>query len=105
MGKPLNHKPAANTAAVITIPASQGARISIESLMFSYDAAPIAGEVTIESPAGTLLYHFYVTSAGPGPVLFGEEPLETNEKNAALIVTLAAGGGSTKGSLSLLQTR
>lgn len=105
MGKPYTHSPAANTAAVVTVPAQVGVRNEINSLVFSYDVDPAAGAtLKIESPAGTEIWRSYITAKGCGPVLFGdgEATCRAPTRNAAMIVTLSAGGSGVSGSVSLL---
>lgn len=105
MGKPFTHSPASDTAAVVTVPAQHGVHNEINSLVFSYDRDPAAGaKLTIESPAGTEIWRTYVTAKGCGPILFGEgeASCKSPTRNAAIIVTLSAGGTGVSGSVSLL---
>ena len=103
MGKPLVHAPASNTAAVITIAAVPGVAHELESVSFSYDAAPTGGSITIESPSGTVLQKLFITAAGAGPMPFGGSCLKSTSVNAAMIITLAAGGGGVSGIVNAIQ--
>lgn len=95
------HAPAANTAAVVTY-AAAGAGIShvIAGVAWSYNAAPTGGNLKIEDVSGTTILTLDITAAGPGFIPF-PVPLK-GDANAALIVTLAAGGASATGKVSVL---
>ena len=89
--------PAANTAATVTIAASQAGRRVIRAVVWSYSATPTGGRLTI-TDGGTTILDIDITVGGPGPV-----PLEyVAGVNAAVVVTLAAGGGSVVGKLSVI---
>ena len=103
MGKPLVHAPSSNTAAVITIAAVAGVAHELESVSFSYDAAPTGGSITIESPSGTTLQKLFITAAGAGPVPLGNSCLKSPTVNAAMIITLAAGGSGVSGIVNAIQ--
>lgn len=108
MGKPYTHAPASNTEAVITIAAMVGQRIKIASLVFSYDADPTGGILTIESPSGTVKHTEYVTNKGVGPVLFGGGDAgcwEAPERNTAVVIRLTAGGAGILGAVNCLQVQ
>jgi hypothetical protein len=103
MGKPLTHKPSSNTAAVITIAAVPGVAHELELLGFSYDGAPTGGNLKVESPSGTTLLELYVTSAGAGFVPLSGSCLKSTSVNAAMIITLAAGGSGVSGIVNAIQ--
>jgi hypothetical protein len=94
------HEPAANTAAVVT-KAAAGAGISnvLALVAWSYDADPTAGSLTIEDGSGTTVFKVDITTGGPG--FFAFSPPLKGTANTALIATLAAGGGSVSGIVSL----
>lgn len=109
MTKPIlasEHKkdtPTANTAAVITETGVAGRRLLLTNVMWSYNADPTNGRITIESPIGTTRIDLDITSKGPAKLNF--DPFQT-EPGDGIKVTLAAGGtnitGKINGAVSLL---
>jgi hypothetical protein len=93
--------PAANTPTVITY-AAAGAGLGhvISGVAFGYDLAPTGGKLTIEDGSGNVVFQAPVTNAGPGVFYF--TPAKQGSGNAAMILTLAAGGTGVKGYLSVL---
>ena len=94
------HYPAANTAAVITIAASSEQYWALDWAMWSYSEEPTAGRLTV-AIGGTTYLDIDITSAGPGPLRF--DPPVYNPaftKGEAMVITLAAGGGTCVGKLS-----
>lgn len=94
------HTPAANTAAVVTLTAA-GAGVSnvIRGIAWGYSEAPTGGSLKIEDGAGTTVFSVPITAAGPGFIpVFGK-----GSANTALVVTLAAGGGTCVGSVNVLE--
>lgn len=97
------HQPAANTAAVCTLPAVEGKSRHIGQILLSYDDDPTGGEIKVEeyNAAGdtverTIIKHA-VTSGGLGPWLFA--PTIKFTANRKVVVTLAAGGSGVSGAL------
>lgn len=102
MGKPLVHDPGDNTESLITIAAVSGVAHEIEGYGFSYDEAPAAAKAfTVESPSGTVLQKWYVTSAGVGPIPSSGSCLR-GASGEALIIRLAAGGAGIAGSVNCI---
>lgn len=105
LGTALDAQPAANTAATVTLAAvansagGEGRRWSIGGIAWSYDATPSGGSISITN-GGTKAFDLDITSAGPGSITFGE-PLKA-DPNAAVVVTLAAGGAGVTGKLVVL---
>ena len=96
----LNHAPAAATAAVCTLDADTDRPNRLNSVFWSYSAAPTGGSIKVEAASGSTIWGPHaITAAWPGSWTF-DPPLETS-KNQALIVTLASGGGSVVGALSI----
>lgn len=91
------HAPAANTAAIITIAAVAGMKIQLHKVFSSYDTDPTAGSLLIESPASTAKFKVFIVKAGPVPLTFSPR---TFAENTAVVITLAAGGGT---SLAILE--
>lgn len=85
------HYPAANNPATVTIPADNEMRHILHKLVWSYDADPTGGLMTISG--GGVEIRFNITKSGPGAINF----LYACNRNTALIVTLAAGGVSAIG--------
>lgn len=103
MGKPWNHSPSSNTAAVITIPAVPDIAHELEQVDFSYSGIPDAGSyIQVESPSGTVLKKLYVTAAGAGPLPLGNSGMKC-AVGGAVIITLAAGGSGISGSVNAIQ--
>lgn len=85
----LQHAPAVNTAAVVTIAADPLRPTILDQIFFSYSAAPTGGSIKVEDGVGTVVWGpFAVTSAGLQSVTFS--PPLCGSANTALVVTLAA---------------
>lgn len=89
--------PASNTAAVLTYSAVAGKRHVLDGVTWSYSGAPTGGRITITS-AGVTVFDVDVTAGGPGYLPF-PRPL-AGLVNAALVVTLAAGGSGVVGKIN-----
>lgn len=94
------HAPAANTAAVVTYAAVAGQSHIISGIAWSYDTDPTGGSLKIEDGAGTTVFQVGITSKGPGFFTFPQPKKGTT--NTAMIITLAAGGASVTGKVSML---
>lgn len=65
--EPSTNTAAVNTNVVIDLAAVSGLRRSIKQIAWSHDADPAtATRLTVESPAGTVLWDLDVTKGGPG---------------------------------------
>lgn len=94
------HAPASNTAAVITYAApGAGFRHVLSGVAWSYDADPTAGSLTI-TDGGNTIFKIAVTNKGPGFIPF--DPPKMAGDNAALVITLAAGGSGITGVVNAL---
>ena len=94
------HEPSADTAAIVTLPAAGAGVSNILGLVnFSYDSDPTGGSLTIEDGAGSTIFKTDITRSGPGPIEF--VPPKRGTANTAMIITLAAGGGSVSGIVSV----
>ena len=71
----------------------------IDTLEWSYDAAPTGGRLTAVYGSTTLL-DVNITTGGPGQMQW-PSGLTNNTKNEALVVTLASGAGTVVGKLSV----
>lgn len=100
MGKLATHAPSSNTAAVITVAAVPGVKHELEMLFWSYDADPTAGGITIECPSGTTVASFSCPTKGPGFLPFSGSCMKMPTANAAMIITLAAGGSGVTGKIN-----
>lgn len=90
---------ATNAAATVTYPAVPGLRNAITSVLVSYSAAPTGGRLTVLDGA-TVILDADVTAAGPTTFQFAR-PL-TGSAGTAMSVTLAAGGGTVVGKVTVL---
>ena len=86
----------ANAAAVITYGASGGRVHVLDGVTFSYSGDPTGGRLTV-AVAGTTRFSVAITKGGPGPIPF--DPPIRSGVGEAMVVTLAAGGGSLTGDL------
>lgn len=92
--------PVADTAAVVTYAAgTNGQCHHISGLTWSYSAAPTGGNIKVEDGAGNTVFSLDITAAGVGFFIF--DPVKRGTANAAMTITLAAGGGSVVGKLSI----
>lgn len=103
MGKPYTHAPSSNTAAVITVAAVPGVKHELEMLSWSYDVDPTNGAITIECPSGTTIQSFAITNKGPGFLPFSGSCMKMPTANAAMIITLAAGGSGCTGKINAIK--
>lgn len=92
--------PAADTAAVVTYNAVADAQHVISGIAWGYNAVPTGGSLTVEDGAGTTVFSMPITADGAGFIPF--DPPKRGTINTALIITLAAGGASVTGTLSIL---
>lgn len=90
---------AANTAVVQTYTAETGRQHVLAAVLASYSAAPTGGRLTIEDAAGNVVFDADIIAGGLTPFYF--DPPLAGSPGAALIITLAAGGGSVVGKLNL----
>jgi len=93
------HEPSANTNAVVTYAADSDQHHVISGVAWSYDGTPTGGNLTITND-GNDVFKSDITAAGPGVINF--DPPIRGDKNAALVATLAAGGGGVSGIVSVL---
>lgn len=91
------HIPAADTAAVATIDAIAGYYHVIDSIFWSYSAAPTGGRLTITDDGNTVL-DLDITEGGPAPLPI----LLSCDVNTEVVVTLAAGGMGVAGKLTVV---
>lgn len=93
------HPPSANTAAVVTLPAGgAGTRNVVDQIFFSYSASPTNGSLVITDGGATVI-SVAITATGLQSMVF-VRPYVAAE-NSAVVVTLAAGGGSVVGKLNV----
>ena len=98
MSQTIRHKPAAATAAIATFDAVGDVVHELDSIHCSYSAAPAAGNLKVDSPSGTTIWEVDVPAAGAYEFLFRNGL--RGASGAAVIVTLASGGGTVQGILS-----
>lgn len=95
------HAPVANTAAVVTYTAVAGRCHVLSGLAWSYSGAdPTGGNLKIENGSGNVVFTIDITTQGAGFIPF---PIpKRGSVNTAMIITLASGGGSAVGKVSVL---
>ena len=94
------HDAAANAAATITIALNAEQFWVLDWLTWSYSEVPVGGRLTVA--IGSVTYvDIDITGAGPGPLRL-DPPLYNPAftKGEAMVITLAAGGGTCVGKLS-----
>lgn len=93
------HAPAANTAAVVTLPAVEGECHVVDGLAWSYAGTGTlsGGNLKVEL-AGTTVFSMDVSAKGQDTVPFRQR----GGPGEAVVVTLAAGGADVSGKVSLL---
>lgn len=89
--------PAANTAAVITLAATVDKKHYLPRVVWSYDAVPTGGRLTITDDGNTV-FDISITADGPGVIDLG---IESAAVNKALVITLAAGGAGVTGKVNI----
>ena len=73
----------------------------MSGIAWGYSATPTAGSIKVEDGSGTVIFGpVPITTAGPGFFPFAFK----GSANAALIVTLAAGGSGVSGVVSVIST-
>lgn len=105
--------PAANTAAVVVLPAMLNRRWRIIRILASYSAAPTGGRVQVVSdqaplpdlsdPAAKTVLDLDVIAGGPlGPGHLPDQGMCMPDGNAACTITLAAAGAAVVGKLTVI---
>lgn len=90
--------PAVNTNAVVTLTPPGGSRIVIDSIIYSYNAAPTGGRITIVDGATTVM-DIDDTGAGQQALLQGTSGLASLAIDNAVVITLFAAGAAVTGKL------
>jgi hypothetical protein len=93
---PSNNSPAANTAAVLTYAAVAGQRHRLTMMMASYSAAPTGGNLLV-TDGGAGAFAVDTNAAGPLPPAPMPAGGIQGSVNAAMVITLAAGGAAVTG--------
>lgn len=94
------HEPADNTDAVVTLAAAGADTKNVLGMVaWSYTDDPTGGSLTIEDGSGTTVFKVEITTGGPGYIPF--TPPLAGSDNTAMVVTLAAGGASIGGIVSV----
>jgi hypothetical protein len=102
-GTPQHATSDANDTAVITLAAATDTIHALDSLQWSYSAAPTGGKLTI-AIGGSTVWEVDITAAGAGPNIIFPKGVYQTTGNEAMVLTLAAGGGAIVGKLNA-QTR
>jgi len=93
--------PAADTAAVVTLGADDSECHVITGIEFSYSEMPTGGRLTVVCGGSTTILDVDITSSGPGPLKWPHGLHNAGTKGEAVVVTLAAGGGTSLASLNV----
>lgn len=95
------HAPSSNTAAVVTYAAAGPGRCHVlGGVCWSYSGDPTSGNLKVED-AGVTVFSIDITKSGPGEIVWPQRRI--GAKNAALVITLAAGGSGVSGKVSVLE--
>jgi hypothetical protein len=90
------HYPASNTVATKTIAAVAEFIIVIHKVFCGYDNDPTGGQISVESPVGTVIFKQPITHSGPCIFTMSPKPGVVGQ---AVKVILAAGGSGVVGTL------
>lgn len=110
-----DHRPAVNTAAVVTHAAAAGIAHVLHWILWSYDSAPTGGKLTVTINGAVVLEIDIAGVAGSPLFGFISFPAHADENgmgqggiygdvNQALVVTLAAAGAACKGKVAVKVT-
>lgn len=103
MGLPLTNSGGSNADSVINVSAiGPSSAIEFENVSFGYDNTPTGGIIKIESPVGTIIQQWPVTTSGPGELTFSGSCVSCPPGRAARI-TLTAGSGGVTGYVNAVQ--
>jgi|ERR1051326_2029544 hypothetical protein len=89
----------AGTAAAKTYAADSTGMHVISQILYSYSTTPTGGRLTVEDGSGNYIVDVDLPAGGPNSINF-TPPLE-GTINTAMIVTMAAPGGSIVGKLNI----
>jgi hypothetical protein len=93
------HRPAAATAAIVTLAAVARMRHIVHYVAWSYDTTPTGGKLTI-TKGGTVVWEVAITASGPG----GLSLAIIGAVNSEVVVTLASGAGAVIGIVNVQYT-
>ncbi len=99
---PKTHAPAADTPAIITLPAAAGTRHVVDQVWFSYSADPTGGSITIASTVNGSAVSMAAQIASKGLYTLCFDPPLQGDTNTAITITLAAGAGTVVGKVNAL---
>lgn len=89
----------ANAAVAITLAAVTGKRHYLAMVLWSYSDTPTGGRLTVSGLDNSETLDIDIVAAGPGPVLL---PPLAGKVGTAMVITLAAGGGTVVGKLNIM---
>lgn len=97
---------AANTAVIVTLPATADVMHVLAAAHVSYSGAPTGGKLTIAvGAAPTTIYEVDISAAVPPPFNFAGGPdcfgVHGSKVNEQMVITLAAGGAGVVGKLNI----
>jgi hypothetical protein len=86
-----------NANVALTLTAIEQLRHELNYVCWSYSAAPTGGRLVVTNN-GTTVFDVDITAGGPGALRL---PDIGSDKNAAMVITLYAGGASVVGKLNV----
>ena len=99
---PKAHAPAANNPAVITLPADSETFHVVDSVLWSYNADPTGGSLTITSTVDGTAVSQVITIVAKGQDQYCFSPPIQGDVNTAITITLAAGGAAVTGKINAM---
>ena len=95
------HRPAANTAAIVTYAGAAGLKHALTGIAWSYSGTPVSGSVTIEDGAGTPILQLDILHSGYGDIQF-VRPIKSSAAHLAMVITLTPGGAGVIGKMNVI---
>ena len=101
--QPYDNTAAANTDVVINVPKINDDNRSIRAIYWSLSATPAAAiPLKVESPAGTVIFEWDITTSGPGYVDFADHGLPGADDQAMVVTLDLAANTGAIGHLNVL---
>lgn len=99
---PKTHAPVAATPAVITLAAAATDRHVVDCIFGSYSATPTGGSLTIASTVNGSAVSQAIAIPAAGHFILNFDPPLQGDKNTAITITLASGGGTVVGIINAM---
>jgi hypothetical protein len=91
----------AGASVAMTLVGVASHRHYVAEVLWSYNAAPTGGRLTISGLQGGEVLDIDITASGPGPLLL---PPLAGAAGTSVVITLAGGGGAVVGKLTVFST-